>query len=113
MKKCSVCFQEKPMLEYYNSSKSKDGKQNHCKDCYKIYFKDWRSRRQESPQSEFPQAKTCLDCGKERPISQFGRRSASKDKKMSVCKDCWRIQTRNALARHYQKKVRANGNSQI
>lgn len=108
-----MCFQEKPMTEYYNSSSQKDGKQNHCKACYKIYFTNWRSMRQEAPQTEFPQSKVCQDCGIERPISQFGKRSASKDKKMHVCKDCWRIQTRNALARHYQNRVKTLGRSEV
>lgn len=103
-----MCFQMKPISEFYNSSRHALGKQSHCKACYKVYFDNWRTMRQQAPQTEFPQSKVCLDCGVERPISQFGKRSASKDKKMSVCKDCWRIQTRNALARHYQKKVKAN-----
>jgi superfamily II helicase len=109
MKKCSMCFQEKPILDFYNNSSKKDGKQTFCKDCYKSYYKNWVEVRKESPQTEFPQSKTCTECHVERPISQFGKRSAAKDKKMSVCKDCWRIVTRNALARHFQKGVRTNG----
>lgn len=106
-----MCFQEKPLTEYYNSSYQRDGKQNNCIPCYKQYYKKWVENRNESAQTAFPQSKVCLDCRVERPISQFGKRKTSKDKKMSYCKDCWLIRTRNALAKHYQKKVRANGGS--
>lgn len=35
MKKCSKCNKTKPLDEFYNESKSKDGKGRYCKDCNK------------------------------------------------------------------------------
>lgn len=109
MKKCNICFALRPMTDYNYSSQKKDLRQNICKDCFKVYYSEWADKRKAAPQTEFPQSKTCQECGIERPISQFGKRSTAKDKKMSICKDCWRIVTRNALARHHQRKVKANG----
>jgi hypothetical protein len=104
--KCSSCFTEKPLSEFYEAS-NKRGKQYMCIDCYKSYFKTWREEQKQKPQTEFPTAKTCLDCGLEKPISQFGTRSVAKDKKMSYCKPCWRKQTQKAYRRQLENKNNA------
>lgn len=105
MKKCSACFMEKPITEFYVANHTISGRQSMCIPCYKAYFKQWREQRKEAKAIENPQSKVCQDCGLEKPVSQFGKRSTSKDKLMYVCKPCWRIQTRNALKRHYRKKA--------
>lgn len=104
MKKCSQCFQEKPVTEFHISSKSKDGRQVKCKPCMAQYYADWRSHRKQAPAIEQPQSKTCLQCHVEKPISQFGKRSVSLDKKHYLCKECQRKQNREALKKHYARK---------
>lgn len=103
MKRCSVCFADKPITEYYILNKSKDGRQNMCIPCHKIYYKNWTEARKEKPQSKFPQSKVCCDCHVEKPISQFGKRSASLDKKLPSCRQCWRIRAAKA-----RKQARIN-----
>lgn len=51
--------------------------------------------------------KICRVCGKEKPISEFGKNSQYKDGLDSRCKDC-----RNAYARGYDK-LRSTHSSQI
>ena len=107
MKKCSNCFMEKPIVEYYIFSKSKDGRQSMCISCYKQYYKDWRSSRKESAPTEHPKSKVCQHCHLEKPVSQFGKRSVSKDKLHYLCKPCQRIDNKKALKRYKENK--ANG----
>lgn len=108
VKKCSNCFQEKPIIEYYMFNKAKDGRQSMCIPCYKEYFKTWRANKKESPATEFPQSKVCQHCHVEKPVSQFGKRSVSKDKLHYLCKPCHRIDNKKALKRHLEKKSNAS-----
>jgi len=41
LKRCSVCRELKPLSEFYNSKKSKDGKGYRCKPCDTIARKKW------------------------------------------------------------------------
>jgi hypothetical protein len=109
MKKCSACFIDKPVTEFYVANHVPSGRQSMCIPCYKAYYKNWREQRKESKPIDFPQSKTCQDCGQNKPVSQFGKRSVSKDKLMYVCKPCWRLQTRQALKKHYAKKAAVSG----
>jgi hypothetical protein len=47
MKKCIKCNIEKPLTEYHNHKKIKDGKQGKCKSCMKEYNFTYRSSNQE------------------------------------------------------------------
>lgn len=47
MKKCKVCWEEKPMNEYYTKKESIDGHYHTCKACYKERVnKRWCKERQ-------------------------------------------------------------------
>lgn len=98
MLKCSQCFQEKALSEFYDAGTSR-GKQYMCIPCYKEYFKVWIEEKKAKPQTEFPQSKICLDCKVEKPISQFGKRSSNKDKKNIYCIPCARLRTYRSLKR--------------
>ncbi len=40
MKMCPECFEDKPIDDFYNSQRTKDGKNKYCKKCYRDkYFK--------------------------------------------------------------------------
>lgn len=104
VKKCSNCFQDKVITDYFVFNKAKDGRQSMCIVCYKQYFKGWRLSRTQAPATEFPNSKTCSHCHLEKPVSQFGRRSVSKDKLHYLCKLCQRIDNRKALKRYMENK---------
>lgn len=86
-----MCMQEKTVDQYNNSNTIGLGKQYTCRDCSKAYFKAWSASRIDKKQSEYPNSKTCRDCGLEKPISQFGKRSLSLDKHNIYCKPCWLV----------------------
>lgn len=99
MKKCSSCFTDKPIIEFYVASKSKDGRQSMCIPCYQDYFKRWRENRKSMAGIQPAQSKVCYRCHVEKPISQFGTLSVAIDKKMIICKPCWRMDVKKAKAR--------------
>ena len=101
MKKCSSCFVDKPLTEFNNASIS-SGKQSMCKECHKAYHKAWREARKAQAVVVDVQSKVCLHCASEKPLSQFGKRSVSLDKRNQYCKDCWRVMVYKA-----QKKFKA------
>jgi hypothetical protein len=105
MKKCSTCFIEKPISEYYNLEKAKDGKQSMCIVCYKAYFKAWRESRKAQPAKVDGTSKVCLHCRLEKPYSQFGKRSTNKDKKMEYCKECWNNMGKIATKKYNKKRL--------
>lgn len=105
MKKCSSCFQEKPLTEYSNCNSK--GKQAMCKPCYSAYFKAWRAHRSAEPAKDVPNSKTCLDCGLEKPIGQFGKRSTSADKRNIYCKECWVKRIRKSQIKSRARKLDA------
>lgn len=44
-KKCTRCGQFKPLDQYYNLKKSKDGKYHQCKECKDEAHKEWKRRQ--------------------------------------------------------------------
>lgn len=97
MKKCNQCFVEKPLLEFNNSSTSKDGKQYTCKACNSAYHKAYTAHRKAQKATVVVQSKVCRDCGLEKPIGAFGKRSQSLDKHNIYCKPCWKIRCKKAM----------------
>lgn len=89
MKKCSACFTEKPLTEYYVQSTTKDGRQSMCKACAHAYNKAWKALQKDKPATVIVQAKECLLCHVTKPASQFGKKSIRKDKMLEYCKPCW------------------------
>lgn len=53
--------------------------------------------------------KKCYVCGQEKPISEFYRRSTSRDKHMGICKSCLRnyvpLKRQNTKPRKVNKRV--------
>ena len=91
VKKCSNCKQDKQYTEYNTSNgKHTDGFQNMCKQCWVGYNKAYTEARKRAKARFDVQSKICLDCGLEKPSSQFGKRSVYLDKLNSYCKPCWR-----------------------
>ena len=89
--KCSNCFVEKEITEFNLSNSQKTRQRQYmCKDCHKAYHKAWRASKKDEHATVDVQSKVCYDCRLEKPRSQFGKKSVSKDKLNEYCKPCWR-----------------------
>lgn len=104
MKKCASCFQEKQFTEFNTNNNVAGGLQPYCKPCHSAYYKAYNAAMKQAQPRTVPQSKVCRDCGLEKPISQFGKRSVSPDKHNIYCKPCWR-----QLSYGYQRKARNGG----
>jgi hypothetical protein len=90
MKKCSKCTIEKPTEQFSRHKNSKDGRQSYCKECSSIEFNKFRVNRLQEGIILHVDSKVCIKCRLEKPRSQFGKRSVSKDGLADYCKSCWR-----------------------
>ncbi len=100
MKHCSVCKIEKPYIEFHKSARTADGYTFRCKTCQSAYYKGYNASRKAAQQQVVVQAKTCRECGLEKPISQFGIRATSLDKHNIYCKPCWRKRCYESMKRN-------------
>jgi hypothetical protein len=48
MKTCSKCCEEKPLEEFNNSTRAKDGKMSYCRACHKDHYRSNRVRHGEN-----------------------------------------------------------------
>jgi hypothetical protein len=90
MKKCIRCNEWKFPLGFSRNAKSKDYLQNYCKPCARQYFKEYTEKRKADGVLVEVTSKVCAECNVEKPVSQFGKRTVSKDGLNSYCKPCWR-----------------------
>lgn len=106
MKRCNKCEQIKAVTEFSISRKVYgDGFQSQCKSCQKAYYKAYKALKSNAEATKHPQSKVCLECHLEKPISQFGKKSASLDKHNNYCIPCWRVISKKAILRQYKKKL--------
>ena len=47
MKTCNKCYTSKPLSEYHNDKKAKDGKSYRCKECAKMSTSKWQKENKE------------------------------------------------------------------
>ena len=47
MKKCTICKEEKSLLQYYKNNRARDGFSAHCKLCHKIFHDRWMKNNTE------------------------------------------------------------------
>lgn len=48
MKRCVACSEVKPLSEFYNSKRSKDGKHRRCRSCEREYIQQYRPNQRAS-----------------------------------------------------------------
>lgn len=89
MKKCKKCNEWKFPPGFSRNQKSKDYLQNYCKPCAREYFREYTQKRKDEGPLVDVQSKVCVSCNIEKPRSQFGKRTVSKDGLNNYCKPCW------------------------
>jgi hypothetical protein len=105
MKKCASCFEEKDYTNFNldQNRKYTDGYQAYCKPCQSAYYKAYNAQMKDAHPKVVVQAKVCLDCGLEKPSSQFGKRAVAPDKLNTYCKPCWSIRCKKAMKKYVRK----------
>lgn len=99
IKHCSYCKKNLELREFSKSVHSSDGYQSWCKECTNAANKRRYEQRKNEPKSITRTSKKCNDCKKTKPVSQFGKKTQSKDKLMPYCKPCWTTRTKKARQR--------------
>ncbi len=85
-KPCTVCNIIKPLENFYNADEHCDGKENSCKDCVKIRQQTFIENKRKT--TEVPTEKSCTQCEKILPLSDFYTDNSKFDKKSFKCKEC-------------------------
>lgn len=100
MKNCTSCNIQKPFDEFYKNNKTSDRLTQKCKSCQKAYYKGYNASRKAAQARYEVKSKVCRQCGLEKPISQFGKKTTSLDKYNIYCKPCWRTRTYESMKRN-------------
>lgn len=90
-KKCSKCGEVKPLEEFYKRKQRKCGYNSWCISCCKERYvnKQYpKPVKQRNYKDNKPGFKFCRLCGEEKPISEFYKKSSSKDGLNYRCKTC-------------------------
>ena len=89
-KTCSKCGKFKPLWAFSKDKSIKDGFRTSCKVCdAKIQHNIRLKMVYVTP----PDYKQCSDCGRIKPISDFGKDKTKKDGHRSYCKECLNIRS--------------------
>ena len=80
IKNCRKCEKDKCISEYYVHGA---GHRPRCKSCTKEDVREAANRKR-----EIPNEKKCCRCKKQKPITEFGTMSSTKDKHRPECKCC-------------------------
>jgi len=101
-KKCIICKEVKPVLEFYKDYSRKDGLCNKCKDCdHKMQRERWaKNKKLKEPKKKNKTTKICTMCKKEKKMKHFSKDKYSKDGKFHRCRDCNR-----EYMREYNRKM--------
>ena len=102
MKKCASCFEKKDYTNFNldQNRKYSDGYQAYCKPCQSAYYKAYNAQMKDAAPKTIVKSKVCIDCGLEKPSSQFGKRSVAPDKLNTYCKPCWRERCQKSMKRY-------------
>ena len=89
VKRCAKCGVEKPLIEFANHSKTRDGLQYWCKECKsENHQKNKNKPVKRRIVSSKPGMKYCCRCGEEKPTNLFSKSKYSKDGLKHSCKVC-------------------------
>lgn len=87
---CKDCGRELPLDQFPRHPKSRDGHTSVCAECYSKKMKAVHAKADAAqPKESLPEGqRRCSKCGRVLPVSEFARRSKSKDGLQYECRDC-------------------------
>jgi hypothetical protein len=83
MKECILCKENKELNDFARNKRAKDGHQNHCKTCQKVY----REQRRSKPKPKLEHLQ-CARCSMTKPVGEFPKVGSSSTGFGSWCKEC-------------------------
>lgn len=91
-KTCETCQHSKPVVDFYGSTTSKDGRSDSCRACL-ASFKAKRGKKELhhlglSVDEAWVLAKPCTKCGLVKELRDFSRAAASKSQVTKFCRAC-------------------------
>ena len=104
-KVCNRCHRSLPITEFSRKSSTKDGYQFQCKECQGEMARELYGKRkadQEKDKDKMPETKVCRQCGRELPVSMFGKAPKNQYGLKSYCHDC-----ENENCRKYRARIKA------
>lgn len=102
-KVCNRCHRILPVSEFNRKASTKDGYQFQCKECQAEMARQlYQKRKEVQAQAPKPETKVCPKCGRELPVSMFGRAPKNHNGLKSYCRDC-----ENENCRKYRARKRA------
>ena len=89
-KVCKDCGRELPLEQFPRHPKSRDGHTSVCAECYSKKMRAVHAKADAAqPKESLPEGqRRCSKCGRVLPLSEFARRSKSKDGLQYECRDC-------------------------
>lgn len=104
-KKCGICGETKPLWAFSRDSHAKDGLRTTCKEC------DKKSQRRSRDKMTYihVEFKQCSDCGRVKPIEEFGIDKTKKDKHRSYCLECLKLRKKRTVNNERQGLRRRDG----
>lgn len=114
-KVCNRCHRSLPITEFSRKSSTKDGYQFQCKECQQAMARDLYEKRkaeqkkaQEEKPETIPETKVCRKCGRELPVSMFGKAPKNQYGLKSYCRDCENENCRKYRAKKYGRQGKPN-----
>lgn len=104
-KVCNRCHRSLPITAFSRKSSTKDGYQFQCKECQGEMARELYGKRkavQEKDKDKMPETKVCRQCGRELPVSMFGKAPKNQYGLKSYCHDC-----ENENCRKYRARIKA------
>ena len=90
-KECSICGKYKALKYFSHDFANRDTYRNTCKDCDSLSQKESRCKIRYI-EVEYKQ---CSECGRIKPISEFGLDKTKTDRHRSYCLECMREQAKH------------------
>src|SRR5262245_29168450 len=96
-KRCSKCWEIKPMSAFYHDRTHGDGHESQCKACTDAYDREYRRAYMHPP--EMTGSKRCSTCKVIKPVTEFFADRTMKIGRASQCKACANAGRRTSTTR--------------